>query len=487
LLTDGSRTALPRQQTLRATLDWSYGLLSEKERMVLRRASVFLGGFSLEAAVGVAADEAIHASEFGELIAQLVARSLLIVDTTEAAPRYRMLETTRAYARAKLDEARETATLQRRHAEYFCQLVVAAADAWLRCADADWRARYLPEIDNVRGALEWSLGLAGDAALAVGLAGGSGPMWTALSLYGEGAQRLEAASAHIASNASLADQARLWLWLGVLSEAWAPTRALAAFERAADLYRTLDDAQGLGQSLTLLAHARATLGSFQASADALQEALPALDRSGLPKLRAFYFANAGFLKTQTNDLANARTLYETALSLYREAGSEFATAASLNNLANVSWALGDLEAAENAFREAVVMHRNSGHRGKDPLGFVLANLAGVLIERGKLSDALDTAREGLPLLSGAGNAWSLIDHVALRAALAGQLANAARVAGFTDTAHAAKECTRQPNEARARERLQKLLTCHFDAMTLDQYLAEGGRMSEAEACRMALE
>ena len=108
-------------------------------------------------------------------------------------------------------------------------------------------------------------------------------------------------------------------------------------------------------------------------------------------------------------------------------------------------------------------------------------------ERGELDEALAAAREGLPLLQEAGIAWIALDHLALRAALAGKLANAARLAGYADSAHAAKEASRQPNEARARDRLQALLREKLAADELERLLAEGARMSEDEACRLALE
>jgi predicted ATPase/DNA-binding winged helix-turn-helix (wHTH) protein len=487
LLTQGSRTSLPRQQTLRATLDWSFELLSEEEQKVLRRASVFWGGFTATAAAEVVADRTLQSSRVDELLARLVARSLVNAEVIDGNIRYQLLDTTRAYAREKLHEAGEDVATQRRHAEHFARVLDAASRAWLRVPDAEWRTRYQPELDNVRTALEWSLASGGDASLAVALAGASGPLWPGLSLYGEGIGRLEAAAAFVPADVALSEQARLWLWLGFLTEASAPRRAVAAFRHALVLYRNVDDAEGVAQAAIWLARALATTGEYDESGAALAAALPAIERSGVPKLRAFYFANAGLLKTLTNDLTGAQAMHQAALELYREVGSPVGAAGSLNNLANVSWALGDLDTAENAFREAVVVHRQSGHRGKDPRGFTLGNLAGVLTERGKLAEALEAAREGLPLLRGAGNAWVLMDHLALRAALAGHFADSLKLAGFADAAHAAKESIREPNEARARKRVDEVARSRFDADTLAHYLAAGAQLSEAEACRLALE
>jgi len=485
LLLDGSRTALPRQQTLRATLDWSHGLLSEPERRVLRRVSLFLGGFTLRAATAVATDKAIGDSSVADQLSQLVARSLVVAETTDTGTRYRLLETIRAYGREKLHDAGETAATQRRHAQHFRAQFENAVDEWLKVPEATWRALYLPEVDNVRAALEWSLGIDGDPTLAVALASASGPVWPALSLYGEGAQRLEAAAARIQPDTSKSDQARLSFWLASGLEEALPVRAVATFQRAAALYQETSDRLGLAHTMARLGRPLATMGRFDEAAAVLAEALPVLKRSGLPKLLGIDFANMGYLKTLTGDLAGARTNYERALALFREAQNKFSELAMQGAIAEVTWALGDLAATEAALRETVAMRRKSPTSRKGSIGFGLANLMGVLTERGKLADALETAREALPLLSGVGNAWVFMDYLALRLALGGNLACAAKLAGYADAAYAAK--VRQPNEARACDRLHALLRERLESVELEHLLAKGAKMTEDEACRMALE
>ena len=156
-------------------------------------------------------------------------------------------------------------------------------------------------------------------------------------------------------------------------------------------------------------------------------------------------------------------------------------------LADITWALGDLDAALAAALETVAHQRNSPLARKYIFGLALINLAGVRTERGELYEALAAAREGLPLLQEAGYAWNVLDHLALRAALAGKPVNAARIAGYADSKYTAEESTRQPNEARARERLQALLHEKLDPDELQRLLAEGAKLSEDEACRVALE
>jgi predicted ATPase/DNA-binding winged helix-turn-helix (wHTH) protein len=485
LLTSGTGNAPPRQKTLRATLDWSYDLLTEQQRVVLRRVGIFSGGFNLDAGSAVAAEGAIDHFAVIDLLSQLVARSLVVADTNTADTRYRLLESTRAYALEKLAESGENDAIKRRHAQFFRELFETAFADWLRMTDADWRTIYPPELDNVRSALEWSLGPAGDEAIAVGLAGASGPVWTTLSLYREGLQRLEAAAACDQKDTSEADQARLWVWLGSLWEPAEPATALAAFERAIRIYQELDDPLGLGLSKVWLARVLATLGRLELSTAALAEAWPAIELAGLPKVLGFHFANSGFLKMQMDDPHGARSDRQRALALYREAGSTLAVAATLHNLATVDWALGDLDAAEASFREAVSMHRMLGHRG--PLGFTLANLAGVLTARGNVADALDVAREGVPLLGDSGDAWIFMHHLALRAALAGMITNAARLSGYASAVFVAKGFALQQDDAQAHARLHALLREKLAPDRVEHLLAKGARMSEDDACRLALQ
>ena len=486
LLTGGSRSALPRQQTLRATLDWSYDLLDGPERTVLNRLGIFSGGFTLDAASMVAADDAIDEFTVVDRLSHLVARSLVVAETNPMGNRYRLLETTRSYALEKLATAEDARRLERRHALHFRDWAARAADDWLSTPDASWRATYLPERDNVRAALGWALGVGGDRAIGIALAGSSGPIWTELSLYGEGHRRLEAASAHIGGDTPPSDEARLWLWLGLNWALAAPDRALSALERAIDLYRRSGDALNLGFALARVAHEEAMAGNFDRAASVLAEAFPLLETAGVPKALGDYFDYSGVLKALTGDPVNARADLEKALVLYRNAGAERYALFTLAQLGDIAWAVGDLDAALSGLRETVALLR------KTPLttvmlGLCLSNLAGVQTERGELDDALATAREGLPMLVEGGFAWSHLDHLALRAALAGKLANAARLAGFSDAAFATRKSPRQPNEARSRERLQGMLQKEFSRDELARLSAEGAALSEESACRLALD
>lgn len=184
VLTRGRRTALPRHQTLRATLDWSYGILPEMERLILRRLSVFRGAFTLAAAREVAGP-GISPADFGEALAALVFKSLLAAELSDAEPQYRMFETTRVYARERLDECGEAAATLRGHADYYRRLFERAELDWQSRPTSAWVAEHARHIDDLRAALGWAFGPDGDRELSVALALLGLPLWLQLSLVEE--------------------------------------------------------------------------------------------------------------------------------------------------------------------------------------------------------------------------------------------------------------------------------------------------------------
>ena len=201
LLTGGRRTALPRHQTLRATLDWSYELLTEPERVILRRLAVFAGTFDLQATIAVAADPETELAPGVESLASLVAKSLVTTESDGAVARYRLLDTTRAYASEKLDESGEREPLARRHAEYYRDVFARAELEWESRPGTEWLAEYAWRIDDVRAALDWAFSPGGDASIGVALTAAAVPLWMHLSLMEECRGRFERALAAIAAGA----------------------------------------------------------------------------------------------------------------------------------------------------------------------------------------------------------------------------------------------------------------------------------------------
>jgi predicted ATPase/DNA-binding winged helix-turn-helix (wHTH) protein len=185
ILTGGRRTALPRHQTLRATLDWSYELLSEPERVILRRLAVFAGVFRMEAASAVIASPEIASTQVVDGIANLVAKSLVTVVVGSAVARYRLLDTMRAYGLEKLAESGEHEWLARRHAEYYRDLFRRAEAELEITPRTEWLADYGPKLDNLRASLDWAFSPGGDTSIGVALAVASVPIWFETSSFTE--------------------------------------------------------------------------------------------------------------------------------------------------------------------------------------------------------------------------------------------------------------------------------------------------------------
>jgi predicted ATPase len=211
LLTGGSRNALARHLTLRATLDWSYELLPATERVVLRRLSVFAGNFTLEAACAVAPGGDIAGSDVFDYVANLLAKSLITADAGRPVMQYRLLETTRAYAVEKLRDHGEFDEFARRHAQYHRDLFERAETEWETQPTILWLASYGRQIDNVRVALDWAFSPDGDAEIGIALTVAAIPLWMHLSLIVECRVRVGHALAAAESRVGLAPHRELRL------------------------------------------------------------------------------------------------------------------------------------------------------------------------------------------------------------------------------------------------------------------------------------
>ena len=266
LLTGGRRTALPRHQTLRATLDWSYELLAEPERVVLRRLAIFSGGFKLEAASAVAAGAEIAASDVVAGVANLVTKSLVSAKGDDTTAGYRLLETTRAYALEKLVESGELEAVARRHAEYYRHLFECAETEWETRNTSEWLATYAPEIDNLRVALDWAFSPGGDAAIGVALTVAATPLWFQLSLINECRGRVERALAALEPGSSRGERCEMQLYAALgwsLMYTTGPERETEAWRTALVLAERLDDTDYQLRALWGLWAGRVNNGEFR--------------------------------------------------------------------------------------------------------------------------------------------------------------------------------------------------------------------------------
>jgi predicted ATPase len=182
LLTGGSRTALPRQQTLRAMIDWSYSLLSEEEKKLFRRLAVFVGGWTLEAAESVCGEESAG-FDILDLLTRLVDKSLVYLEETNGSMRYHRLETIRQYSREKFFETNEVEEVRDRHLDFVVQFVELADENLKGKDQVLWQKRMSTELDNLRSALEW--GVSRSPYKALRIVGAANLFWTAAGFSAE--------------------------------------------------------------------------------------------------------------------------------------------------------------------------------------------------------------------------------------------------------------------------------------------------------------
>jgi predicted ATPase/DNA-binding winged helix-turn-helix (wHTH) protein len=284
LLTGGARSALPRHQTLRAAIDWSHGLLSADERAVFRRLGVFVGGFTLELAQRVALDGDRDEWTVLDALGTLVDKSLVVAGDADP-PRYRLLETTRAYALEQLAACDETAAFVRRHAEAMRDLFVATEDARFgehgTLTSAEYVRALTPEIDNLRAALDWAI--ESEPRIGIALAGAGMELLRMLGHSQEAMRAMLALRSHADDEVEPRDAARFWRRLGCLGSkgAFDAAGAIEAQRRAVRICRDLGLPRGLFLSLYFLGWRLSETGDTT-GARALLPELAALEDRACP-------------------------------------------------------------------------------------------------------------------------------------------------------------------------------------------------------------
>jgi predicted ATPase len=405
LLVGGGRDLPERQRTLRDALAWSEELLSPPERALFRRLSVFAGGGTLEAleeACRIARDA--HAAPEGDgLVAlqALVEHNLVRqVAGADGAPRLEMLETIREYAGEQLDKAGERAATERAHAAYFLALAEAAEPALRGPEQGLWLDRLEAERDNLRAALGWSLGGAGDAALGVRLAGALWRFWYTRGPSSEGRRWLERALAR--PNADAVTRARALNGAGNLAfQQGDYDQAAAWHEESLTLSRALNDPVGIDRALTNLGLVTHRQGDY-ARAQALWEESVALCRaSGDSWSLAITLQNLGGLAQNQGDLARATTLNEESVALLRTLDDHRHVAMTLNNIGDVLALQGAYGRAQEVQEEGLAEARAVG--AMEAMALCLRGLGDIALAQGEDARAEALYEESLALLRHVGN------------------------------------------------------------------------------------
>jgi predicted ATPase/DNA-binding SARP family transcriptional activator len=343
LLTAGSRTAVPRHHTLRATIDWSHDLLTEPERILFRRLAVFAGGFTLEAVESVCSQEGLKRSEILDLLGRLVDKSLVIVEPVSGFPetRYRQLETIRHYALEKLtgwvDEAR---SIRHRHLEFFVQLAEKAEPHAFGAEARTWFKRVEVELDNFRTAMEWGTNT-GQAVSALRIGGSLVYIWFVHGpLLGEWHDRIQDALSHPEGMKKTKPRAKALNGIGFMY--WAdmvPTDKRTELEEALQIGYELADRRSTATTLRNLGLLASIQGKYQEGLPLLEGSLDLWRKLGAEGKMdcAWTLTFLGDATLNLDEAERARVLYEEAVSIWREHGDLNFLAYSLRRLGQLAW------------------------------------------------------------------------------------------------------------------------------------------------------
>ncbi len=479
LLSGGDRAAPSRQQTMHALIAWSYDLLEPSEQQLLQRVSVFAGGWSLEAAESVC-DEALAVLPS---LVSLVEKSLIVRDLLSGGVRYRLLESTRDFAREATD-AGEAAALGLRHARWIVELLRKTEER-IDIEGANTRlAPLFADMENIRAALHWCEA-AGEFALGAQIACRIPELFYWYGFAEEGCTWLERSLARVREDENLEVAARLLAGIARLSSD-ANTR-LNASERAVGLAQLVGDARLGATAYTRYAVALYTIGR-------LDEALAANDRacellrlapteSNLPF--AWALQHRSWMLAELHRFDEARTCIEQAIRIFtlREAARE---AWGLSgDLAELEFAAGRAERALEIVDEAIPIAAESGDPERESV--FICNRAGYLLRLGDLIEAEATAREAVALASKTQRSERVLhalEHLAAALACRNDVERAALLAGFVEAGYSRSGYERETTERSSHEVLKAALGRRPE-VEVNALMRRGADMTRAQAVELA--
>jgi predicted ATPase/DNA-binding CsgD family transcriptional regulator len=487
LLTGGRRTALPRQQTLRATMDWSYSLLSEQERILFRRLSIFAGGLTLEAAEAICTDAGIAEGEILDLLTRLVDKSLVMVEERAGEARYRFLETIRQYALERLWEAGEAARWQERHWTWYTALVERAEQETFSPQQAVWFNRIEREHDNLRAALRYMLE-GGEVGIAARI--GAGALWHFWLYRGyltEGRNVLERILRQYVEQTST----RAWVLLnaGILARYQDDsTRATVLLEESLDLARTLQERLLIAYVLYTLAELRCSWGDYERATTLYDECLPMLHELGDTRVLVLALSGWGQVLRALGAYERSRALCEESLALARELGIPSRIAASLTHLASSLLAQGNEEQASVLCQESLAIWQQLGDKRECARTFsVLGRLA---LQQGDGEQATRWYQESLILSKETGGQEGIaaaMEGLARTAAVRGQARSAARLFGMAETIRTTVGVPLPPSERVSDARVVASVRADLHEAAFASAWAEGQAMPLGQAVAAALQ
>jgi predicted ATPase/DNA-binding winged helix-turn-helix (wHTH) protein len=310
------RTGMPRHQTMRTVVDWSYGLLSEDEQLFFRALGIFTGGFTVEAAAAVAMEAGETSIDAIERLANLVAKSLVVADVGGAEPRFRLLDTTRAYATEKLEESGERQRIARRHAQFYRDLLERADDEAAARRTGEWLADLPRDIDNLRVALDWAFSPGGDGTIGVALTGAAAPLWMRLSLLEECCRHAKQALGALGTGGSRDPREDMRLHAALGASTSDASEVGTAFTKALDIAESLGDSEYQLRALRGLYFYHAASGRHRAALQFAQKFHDLATRGSDPSDRLYGDRMMGAAKHFLGDQISGRRHLERVLTHY---------------------------------------------------------------------------------------------------------------------------------------------------------------------------
>lgn len=474
LLTRGSRTAPPRQQTLRATLDWSYDLLSEAERTVFRQLACFAGSFSLQAVEVVCDGANVAEIDVLDVLTRLVEKSLVSVQSRTRETRYRLLEPLRHYAQDRLAETGTLRETCQRHGDWYAALAAQAAEALSTHAQGRWLDRLAIEHDNIRTALGWFL-TQSDAAGAGQIAAGIWQFWLMRGHRYEGRRWMAQILSVLPDQTALRAQL-LWI-AGILARPDA-VRAQELFRESLALWQHVGDRHGIAQALSALGVAAQYLGDHAQAVAYFEQSLPLLRGAVDTPQLARTLTSLALSALQCGDLERAMTLCTEGLALYQQVGEQRGIAAALANIGLIWQARGDEQRAAVLWEESLTVRQRIGDQGG--AAHVLALLAGLAVRQGAHARARELYQESLSLRQQIGDQEGvapILEGLAALSVALGHHLPAVQLAAAADTVRAAIVKPLAAQERTAHGRTLAALHARLNEAAFAQAWAEGQRLS----------
>ena len=475
LLKGATRGALPRQQTLRALIDWSHDLLGDEEKTLFRRLAAFSGGCTFEAASVVCADRMVEGDDVLDVLSSLVDKSLVVAGIDETNRRFTLLESIRDYARERLDQAEETPRVTALHAAYFAERAGELYAQWDRNPSASAVKPMLPEIANVRAALQWALADGGDPQLGARLAADSGPLFIQLSLLGEGAEWCTRALT--TDGIAPPVRARLEYMRSMFYNNQALVGpALAAAESALAAFLCTDDERGTVRALSQVAQQYARAGRFDDAKPKANEAIDRARATGDARLLASVTRRCAF-SLPPSEIEHARSQFSGAAAILKAAHAGDEAAQVLEWWAEAEAAAGCFDRAADLAIQALSDADETGRM------YLTSNIAGYMLAAGEFERAEPFTREALPLAERARHPLLIAIGLAYYSALRARedARDGARLFGYARAQMAAAKWKGIASDQCARDNILKDLSARVDGDALFALLAEGAAWDERQA------